>query len=133
MTPTLAIKSSVGQGGKNLRHEVKLVQMLLNTWLPTVGKDLLKPDGIVGPLTIGAIKAFQTAAKLKVVDGRIDPNGPTIHTLGYMVSSYVAAKLHPRAAMYTQLAAMRQTEPSSTPATKLVWYALATKHTGGQA
>jgi peptidoglycan hydrolase-like protein with peptidoglycan-binding domain len=69
--------SSVGENGTNPKVEVKIVQMLLNDWLGNNRQTLLKVDGIAGPLTIGAIRAFQKAQNIRT-DGRVDPAGPTI-------------------------------------------------------
>ena len=76
------IKGSVGRGGRNLPDDVKAIQNALN------GKDVadggpypkLAVDGIVGPLTIAAIEKYQRR-HLGWADGRVDPDGPTIHAL----------------------------------------------------
>jgi peptidoglycan hydrolase-like protein with peptidoglycan-binding domain len=77
------LKSSVGVGGANKRADVLAAQQLLNGVTADDGGPvpLLAEDGIDGPKTNAAIKAFQSRQKLKVVDGRIDPDGPTIHRL----------------------------------------------------
>lgn len=74
------IENSVGRGGKNDPGDVRLVQLLLNEWLGRERKTLLKPDGIAGPLTNAAIEGLQKA-KMRVCDGRVDPEGPTILAL----------------------------------------------------
>lgn len=77
------IKRSVGAGGANAPDDVLAVQRLLNGVAPEDGGPvpLLAEDKLVGPLTTGAIKRFQTEQKLKVVDSRVDPGGPTIKRL----------------------------------------------------
>ena len=44
----------------------KQIQTLLNVWLKSRGLTLLKVDGIIGPLSKGATKEFQSAHGLKV-------------------------------------------------------------------
>ena len=44
----------------------KQIQTLLNIWLKSRGLTLLKVDGIIGPLSKGATKEFQSAHGLKV-------------------------------------------------------------------
>jgi peptidoglycan hydrolase-like protein with peptidoglycan-binding domain len=78
-----SIKGSVGVGGANAKADVLTVQQLLNGVTPEDGgpQPLLAEDGIAGPKTNAAIKKFQTRQALKVVDGRVDPNGPTLRKL----------------------------------------------------
>jgi hypothetical protein len=77
------IKASVGVGGRNVRADVLTVQQLLNGVAPEDGgpAPLLAEDGIAGPKTNAAISGFQRRQALKVVDGRIDPAGPTLRKL----------------------------------------------------
>lgn len=71
------ISGSVGQGGANLREDVRRVQGLLNR------SDLaplapLAEDGRSGPATIGAIRHFQVRhVGMASPDGRVDPGGRT--------------------------------------------------------
>jgi peptidoglycan hydrolase-like protein with peptidoglycan-binding domain len=74
------LAKSVGAGGANQQKDVRLVQLLLNDWLGRRQQTLLKVDGIVGPLTTGAIRTFQKSNG-SIVDGRVDPDGPTIKAL----------------------------------------------------
>lgn len=77
-----SIHSSVGQGGVNKLPDVQTVQSLLNQ-VPAAqaGPDpLLVVDGLVGPLTIGAIRKFQQK-QFGWNDGRVDPNNKTIKRL----------------------------------------------------
>jgi len=76
------MNGSVGLGGVNVKSDVVLVQTLLNSIPPRDAGPVarLVVDGIVGPLTIGAIQRYQKA-KTKVVDGRVDVGGPTIKAL----------------------------------------------------
>ena len=86
--------SVVGENCQNNPIEVKLVQVLLNHWLGQNQRTLLIVDGIVGPLTSGAIKGFQGASGI-IHDGRVDPNGPTIKALvNFQLESIRAALLN---------------------------------------
>lgn len=74
------IKRSVGKNGVNHRDDVKVVQNLLNRWMPPPLK-LLAVDGMVGSNTVNAIERFQkTAVAISHVDGLIEP-GKTTWTL----------------------------------------------------
>src|SRR4051812_19355144 len=70
------IGGSVGAGGSNGPRDVKTVQSLLNGIGPLEGGPdaMLAVDGIVGPLTLGAINKLQ-AAQFGWNDSRVDPNG----------------------------------------------------------
>ncbi len=63
--------------------DVKVVQNLLNANLQKIPPTAaLRVDGVVGPRTIGAIEQFQRkVVGLMQPDGRVDPNGKTIHAL----------------------------------------------------
>lgn len=76
----LILKGSVGAGGNNLPGDVRLVQMLLNDARVASGQSPITVDGLAGPQTVGAIEAYQRRAT-GVVDGRCDPDGPTIRKL----------------------------------------------------
>jgi peptidoglycan hydrolase-like protein with peptidoglycan-binding domain len=76
----MPIRHSVGSGGRNIRGDVYYVQFLLSDYRCRASIPPIKVDGIVGPKTIGAIKAFQEEFT-SVVDGRVDPGGPTIAAL----------------------------------------------------
>jgi peptidoglycan hydrolase-like protein with peptidoglycan-binding domain len=67
-----AIIATVGEKGKNISADVAIVQTLLKS----KGYDPGKADGICGPLTIAAIKAFQ-AKFLSHPDGLIQPGHTT--------------------------------------------------------
>jgi hypothetical protein len=77
-----SIDGSVGRGGRNLPNDVRTIQSALNGVCPADGGPVLKlsVDGIVGPLTIAAIEKYQNR-QLGWADGRVDPDGPTIHAL----------------------------------------------------
>jgi peptidoglycan hydrolase-like protein with peptidoglycan-binding domain len=75
--PFLRITNSVGAGGVNRPEDVKTVQALLNAALPEAGLDI---DGHAGPLTIAAIKQFQSTL-IRTPDGRVDPEGRTLNEL----------------------------------------------------
>jgi hypothetical protein len=92
----LNMHGSVGFGGNNVSNDVKTIQMMLNA-VPQSTLSLSQPlvvDGVAGRLTIDAIQRYQQAAKLKVVDGRIDPCGATIRALG---SSLISVSRFPNA------------------------------------
>lgn len=77
----LRIKGSVGQGGANRKEDVRAVQASLNrhdlTPLAT-----LSTDGRSGPMTIRAIRHFQTRRlQISSPDGRVDPGGRTLRAL----------------------------------------------------
>jgi peptidoglycan hydrolase-like protein with peptidoglycan-binding domain len=76
------VGSAVGYGGSNLFQNVTTVQYLLNCVPATRGGPVpeLVVDGLAGPKTIAAIRKFQTAT-FGSADGRVDPNGATIHAL----------------------------------------------------
>lgn len=76
------IQASVGFGGRNSPADVMTAQYLLNCVPAVQGGPIreLAVDGLCGPLTMGAIKKFQTAA-IGRTDGRIDPGGNTIQAL----------------------------------------------------
>ncbi|WP_200955553.1 peptidoglycan-binding domain-containing protein [Sphingomonas sp. Root241] len=78
----MAIGASVGKGGINELADVLVVQHLLNGWLTATGQELVPTTGICGPLTIDAIKAFQSRVLgAASPDGRIDPGGRTWQAL----------------------------------------------------
>ena len=76
MPPTVTITGSVGQGGTNRPDDVRVVQQLLLEH----GYDVGVVDGIVGPRTIAAIRAFQSTFMARP-DGRVDPGGATFKAL----------------------------------------------------
>jgi hypothetical protein len=79
-----SIQGSVGQGGRNLGADVKIVQALLNN-VPTLQggpSPKLVVDGLVGPKTTGAIFAFQRKQfGQSHADGRVDPGQRTFNSL----------------------------------------------------
>jgi peptidoglycan hydrolase-like protein with peptidoglycan-binding domain len=78
----LTMNGSVGIGGDNIWSDVILVQTLLNLIAPNQNQpqSSLAVDGIVGPMTIGAIIQYQSS-NTPIVDGLVDVNGPTIISL----------------------------------------------------
>jgi hypothetical protein len=78
----LSIKASVGRGGSNLADDVRAIQSALNAQDVADGGPSvqLAVDGLVGALTIAAIEQYQKR-QLGWADGRVDPDGPTIHAL----------------------------------------------------
>ncbi len=76
------IARSVGDGGANVVADVRTIQSALNDLAAESGRPNppLKVDGIVGPKTLAAIKAFQQT-HVRVVDLRIDPGGATLAAL----------------------------------------------------
>ncbi len=85
------ITGGVGSGGANLAADVKKVQVLLNAVPPTWGgpSPKLKEDGFIGPLTMAAIRAFQTfqLGTLFAPDGRVDPRGRSLRRLNHIAST----------------------------------------------
>jgi len=80
MDARAVILGSVGEGGNNEEKDVRVVQRLLNDWLASTSRPLLKVDGIVGPKTTAAIVAFQRA-NIGIDDGKIDVGRRTINLL----------------------------------------------------
>src|SRR4051794_40070727 len=79
----MLITASVGSSGFNRRDDVVLVQFLLNDWRERNRRSPIAQDGLVGPQTIGAIRDFQETMT-HVVDGRVDPAGPSMNALARM-------------------------------------------------
>ncbi len=79
----MPIRSSVGQGGINLRDDVSYVQGLLNRMNGTgYTFGTISVDGKVGPQTIAAIQNYQqNVVKLARPDGRVDAGGRTLTSL----------------------------------------------------
>src|SRR5579871_4017090 len=76
----MPIRQPVGSGGRNLRGDVYYVQFLLCDYRCRNFAPPITVDGIVGPETIGAIRAAQQDFA-GTVDGRVDPKGPTLSAL----------------------------------------------------
>ena len=76
------IVGSVGMGGLNGTKDTMTIQYLLNCVPKTKGGPTIElvVDGIVGPKTIAAIKAFQKVHS-PVADGRVDPGKATLAKL----------------------------------------------------
>jgi peptidoglycan hydrolase-like protein with peptidoglycan-binding domain len=90
------LSASVGFGGVNRRNDVVLIQSLLNL-VPSASGGPTKPlkvDGIVGPLTIGAIRRFQSA-NIGFSDGRVDPGGQTLARLSALTSQQPVSSTAP--------------------------------------
>lgn len=93
MITMMGINLSVGTGGFNFYQDTVIVQELLNEHLMGNGRfraaldkqltmigQILTVDGDCGPLTEGAIRAFQISVMRKSptwADGRVDPGGKT--------------------------------------------------------
>ena len=72
------ISKSVGANAANIEGDVKVVQALLSSHHSKIGVPQLKADGKCGPITVAAIKQFQSqVVKMVLPDGRIDPTGKT--------------------------------------------------------
>ena len=81
----LTITESVGDGGKNVKQDVLLIQIALNKIHPSLTSRPLKEDGLYGKKTGAAIHAFQKQyLQMPHPDGRIDPGGRTLHKLEKM-------------------------------------------------
>lgn len=102
----MPISASVGKGGVNLRNDTLRIQEALNIFRQQQNLTLLKVDGIVGPKTIAAITHFQQS-HTRIVDGRIDPRGPTLQALSQFVST--AAEPQVRAYVGEVLGDLRST------------------------
>lgn len=77
-TASKTLSASVGEGGKNVKADVMLVQQLL---IKNHGQSITA-DGDCGPKTIAAIKDFQAKkVGLAKPDGRIDPGGKSWNAL----------------------------------------------------
>ncbi len=85
------ISASVGAGAANRQADVRTVQELLNKAPPTWGGPApkLKEDGLVGPLTIGAIRRFQQLqlSTIFTPDARVDPNAGTLRRLNQIAQT----------------------------------------------
>ena len=88
-----AIGASVGQGGYNHRADALRIQRLLNLVAPGDGGPMLPlaENGVVGPLTLAAIRAFQQFYGV-AHDGRIDPGGPTLGKLNEVPKNALALR-----------------------------------------
>lgn len=76
------IIKSVGNGGRNNKADVLVVQRLLNNFTTGMGLPALVVDGGFGDNTGRAIKRFQAQIMgLGAPDGRVDPGGRTIRAL----------------------------------------------------
>jgi peptidoglycan hydrolase-like protein with peptidoglycan-binding domain len=87
------IHHSVGHQGRNDIVDVRVVQRLLNDDIAQASTPL-KVDGLMGPKTLAAIKAFQARAT-GGSDGRFDPNGPAIKKLADQHIKNVISGLNP--------------------------------------
>ena len=87
------ISKSVGQRGFNEKPDVLKIQKLLNLISPKDGGPAipLKEDGFIGPLTLGAIKNFQSFHQLGS-DGRVDPNGPMLKKMNEIPKTALAER-----------------------------------------
>lgn len=75
------IKGTVGQGQRNDRRDVRIVQKLLNRSSGGQG-EILVEDGIWGPRTMSRLMEFQrNAVHLRSVDSIVNTQGPTIRKL----------------------------------------------------
>lgn len=81
----MCIAKSVGHSGRNDLTDVLVFQILFNLNLPRFpdpGPRKLKPDGRVGPKTIGALERFETQVmKLRSSDGMMVPGDRTVQAL----------------------------------------------------
>lgn len=84
----------VGQAVQSALGDARYVQFLLNEWRRPRGMEALAVDGIVGPLTNTAIRAFQQA-ETGIVDGRVDRDGPSIKRLEALHVAAIVAHVLP--------------------------------------
>jgi peptidoglycan hydrolase-like protein with peptidoglycan-binding domain len=110
-SPTdLVLTRAVGRGGVQAGPDVSTVQNALNEIPSAQGgpDERLNPDGLVGPLTIGAIEKFQLH-HFGFKDGRVDVFGKTHAKLSSMRPAKLAfvnaAKANLNAALLTVRAA----------------------------
>ena len=98
------IEKSVGVGGFNRKDDVLKIQQLLNKIAPGDGGPLppLAEDGLAGPKTNGAIRAFQQFHRV-ASDGRVDPGGPTLKRMNEVPKQGLAAQNAARLARTAQL------------------------------
>ena len=84
----IRMSGSVGRVGANMPADVKLVQSMLNNVPSAEGgpTPALTVDGLAGPKTVEAIMRFQRAARLRAIDGRVDPARATITALGRLLN-----------------------------------------------
>jgi len=84
----MCIERSVGAGAANERADVAVIQVLLNFSRPAALPQLVA-DGRCGPMTIGAIREFQTRVLgLAAPDGQVAPNGVTLARLQAGLPAY---------------------------------------------
>jgi hypothetical protein len=76
----VGLGGSVGEEGVNTPTDVQAVQLMLTDWRVHNGRNEIGIDGLVGPITNGAIRDFQQSV-LGFNDGRVDPGGQTITAL----------------------------------------------------
>ena len=87
---TVAIQNSVGLNGVNRASDVLEIQKALNRVPPVQGgaEPQLKEDGLSGPMTRGAIRAFQVKQFPGIPpDSRIDPKQRTIARINQILSA----------------------------------------------
>jgi peptidoglycan hydrolase-like protein with peptidoglycan-binding domain len=84
----ISIGKAVGLGAPNDPDDVRTIQQALNRFPESMGgpKPKLKPDGIVGRLTAGAIEKFQRR-QLGFTDQKIDPDKRTINRINELEST----------------------------------------------
>jgi hypothetical protein len=84
----ISIGKSVGLGAPNDSEDVKTIQKALNRFPEAMGgpRPRLKPDGIVGRLTVGAIEKFQRR-QIGFTDQKIDPGKRTINRINELEST----------------------------------------------
>jgi peptidoglycan hydrolase-like protein with peptidoglycan-binding domain len=77
------LRGAVGAGGHNQAGDVTRIQVLINRNLKYIpGTAPLKEDGRVGPITVAAIRQYQSkVVRLRLPDGRVDVDGPTYAAL----------------------------------------------------
>jgi len=84
----VTIGHSVGLGGTNAAPDVVQVQRALNHVLPELAgaSPFLKDDGLVGPVTLAAIKKFQDR-NFSWSDSRVDPANKTIGLINHYLTT----------------------------------------------
>lgn len=90
------ISASVGKGGKNIRQDVLVVQMMLNRHAATAGYRKLKESGEFDKDTLNAIIEVQSAIGINAPDGRIEPGKRTFVALQARTLPSDSAKAAPK-------------------------------------
>jgi hypothetical protein len=113
----LGLSASVGLRGVNRKTDVELVQEALNRSI-LQPLELLKVDGLIGPMTNAAITHFQrTMLKFKRPDSLIEKEGKTWKAL----SSYLSIDTQSANNSVVTVTNKKQPSPLSSSTKKIAW------------